>query len=389
MSHPKKSNQNTSYTTASGQKVSIKNGVKTYSGGSSGGSSSSGSSGGGGVSSALKALSISLAKGAPVPEGVKNNSGQNVGGQVLSRPSSTLAPGVKSYDGPVPYTGTGNATPPAFTTQPTANSTPQTNPGLTPPGQSNTGTYFKQLLSFLSPSKAETDVQSEQAKAEQELRNLNRGQQQANRNIADQPIAKPFVTGQQAAIAEQYGIDRGGVTDRMQTLQQKLANLQSQRQSAIDVTKTGLDYGKYQDSQAQQSYQNQIAEQKYQDQLAQQQYENQFAQQKYATQNSPVTKQTSITPPTNSVPQGGYDSSQGTNYLSIKTADLKQKAKQMFAPAFATSLVTSLNDEQLRFFMNDFTETQNTAQQSINPEQYLNEWKAAAGIGGSTNTRSI
>jgi hypothetical protein len=383
--------QNTSYTTTSGQRVNIVNGVKTYSGGSGSSSTNTTSS----PSSQLKALSIALATGSPVPQGVTNNSGQNVGGQVLSRPSDTLAPGVKPYDGPVPYTGTGNAPAPAWATDPTANPTAATAPNsalsqLVPAKTSNADQYFKQLLAAMNPTSAETQTQAEQAAAEQQLRNLQRGQEQTDKNLADQPIAKPFITGQQAAVAQQFGIDRGAVTDRMQTLQQKLANLQAQRQSAIDIAKTGIQYGQNLDAKAQQQYENALAYQQYQDKLAQQAYENNFNAQKYADSQIPKVTTSSakvpVSSPYVSTPAGGYDSSQGTNYLNIKTADLKQKAKEMFAPAFATSLVTSLTDEQLRFFLNDFTETQNTAQQSIDPVQYLNQWKAAAGIGSSSSS---
>lgn len=260
------------------------------------------------------------------------------------------------------------------------------------PPSSNVDRYYQDLLKSMQPSKDERRVQDEQADAERELRNLNRGQALTNRNLADQPIAKGFITGQQNAVEQRYAIDRGGVSDRMQTLQQKLANLQARRQSAIDIAKTGFQYGQYQDQLAQQQYQRQLQEKQYQDRLKQQEFENQLAQQKLVPKTTVVPKTTpsSISPPTSSVPTGGYDSSQGTNYLTLKTNDLKTKAKQMFSPAFSTSLINDLTDEQLRLFLNDYTQQQNSLQTSLDPAMYLNEWKAAAGIGKTkTSSRSI
>lgn len=182
-----------------------------------------------------------------------------------------------------------DAIPPAWATNPLASGLGTEQNGQYAPNTQNTQAAYQSLLKALNPTKDEIGVQNDQARAEQELRNLQRGQDQTNKNITDQPIAKPFITGQKAAVEQQYGIDRGAVNDRMLTLQQKLANLQAQRQSSIDVAKTGLDYGKYQDNLAQQSYQNQLAQQQmaqqqaqYQDKLTQQQYENTTGESRYA-----------------------------------------------------------------------------------------------------------
>lgn len=190
-------------------------------------------------------------------------------------------PGGPAPSQSTPYQGTGNPTPPVWATAPAASGIGAEQLGQSPALPSNVAPAQQALLQALQTTGAEQSVQTEQQKAEQELRNLQRGQDQTNKNIADQPIAKPFITGQQAAVAQQYGIDRGAVNDRMLTLQAKLANLQAQRQSSIDVAKTRLDFAKYQDSQAQQQFQNQatlaqqqLAYQQYQDKLKQQEYEN-------------------------------------------------------------------------------------------------------------------
>lgn len=78
----------------------------------------------------------------------------------------------------------------------------------------------------------------------------------------------------------------------------------------------------------------------------------------------------------------GTTSSPGSNidFLSAKTADVKSQAKQVFAQDFANRLITELTDEQLRLFMNDFIEAQNSAGQSLDPTQYYNEWRNAIGL---------
>jgi len=201
------------------------------------------------------------------------------------------SPGGPVADNTVYNQGTGNAPAPAWASNPLANSQGDTQSGQYSPGngQSNASPYFQQLMAALKTTSQETDVQNQQTEQENQLRNLNRGQDQTNANLANQPIAKPFVTGQQASVAQQFGIDRGAVTDRMQTLQAKLANLQSQRQSSIDVARIGLDQGKYQDSQNQQFFQNQntLAQQQrqqmqYTDQQTQQQLENTRSDSRYA-----------------------------------------------------------------------------------------------------------
>ena len=51
----------------------------------------------------------------------------------------------------------------------------------------------------------------------------------------------------------------------------------------------------------------------------------------------------------------------------------------------STKIQSGLTDEQLRLFMNDYTTTQNQAQQSISPQWYFDQWKSAAGVGGSSS----
>jgi hypothetical protein len=349
----------------------------------------------------LKALSISLATGAPVPKGTRNNSGQDVGGQVLSRPSSTLASDVKPYDGPVQYTGQSyerqqNA---GVATGETGFNNGQPAPFQYTPNTTKSDTFYKSLLDSLKPSNEENNVANQQKALDSELRNTNQGQDEMNRNIKDQPIALPFITGQQNAVEERYALARGDIGNRQQTLQAKLANLQARRQSAIDVSREGLKYAENQESRdektARQQYEDSLNQSRYNDSQTQQTLDNTYRQSQ-ADKTGKVTSSNRIstntpTKTSSSVPNGGYDSSQGTNFITAKKPTVLSKVQSMFAPATSTKIQSQLTDEQLRLFMNDFTETQNQAQQSINPESYLEQWKQAAGIGtgGSNSTRSI
>lgn len=283
-------------------------------------------------SSQLKALSVALATGAPVNKGVRDNSGNDVGGRVVSRPSSTLAAGVKPYSGPVEYSGQefeGSGAAPNIPDKPRISGTPMAgNTGFNSrgnglgldssapvqPGVSNnqSNQFFKSLINSLRPSNEENQVADQQAALESELRNTNQGQDEMNRNIKDQPIALPFITGQQSAVEERYALRRGDIGNRQQTLQAKLANLQARRQAAIDVSKTGLDYSQRQDDREyqrgqdtkrnnmalsgqyadilQQQYQNKTGESRYKDAQAQQALENQANSQKIAIQQQNANK---------------------------------------------------------------------------------------------------
>jgi len=285
---------------------------------------------------------------------------------------------------------TGLAPNPAFTKPEYQNYTPYT------PQTSGADAYYKSLMDSMKQSDEETKLQDQQGALDSELRNLNQGQGVMNRNIKDQPISMGFITGQQNAVEERYGLQRQDVGNRQQTLQQKLANLQSKRQSAIDVAKVGVDYGQSKDTMLnnanQQNYTNAqninaynagLYQQNYQNMTQASQYADKFTQSQQGTQSQKGTQSSSP-----SVPQGGYDSSQGFDFMRAKTADLKTRAQSMFASSFATSLMTTLTDEQLRLFLNDFTETQNQSRQSLEPAGYLSQWKQAAGIGQKSSSRA-
>ena len=59
--------------------------------------------------------------------------------------------------------------------------------------------------------------------------------------VGEQPIAMPFITGQQAAITGRAATQLGALGAQAVPLQQQLARAQAQRQSAIDVSKFELE----------------------------------------------------------------------------------------------------------------------------------------------------
>jgi len=178
---------------------------------------------------------------------------------------------------------------------------PQFNQQQYTPQTSGADAYYKQLLESMKPTSEETNLQGQNTALEGQLRGFDRSLDQRTVDTEGQPIARGFIQGQSAAIAKQGAIDRGGITDKQQTLQSQLANLQQRRQASIDVAKVGVDYGtakdrefneanrfnigqatsasQYQDTQKQQQFSNTFAEQGRQDALAQQIVSNRIAQQ--------------------------------------------------------------------------------------------------------------
>lgn len=101
-------------------------------------------------------------------------------------------------------------------------------------------------LETLKPNQAQTDLQNQQANLEAANRQLGINQGISNSNIEGQAIPLGEVTGQEANVAKQYQLQQQSLQSQQTTVQQKLANLQAQRQSGIDVAKAALDYGQKQ-----------------------------------------------------------------------------------------------------------------------------------------------
>lgn len=90
-----------------------------------------------------------------------------------------------------------------------------------------------------SPESVETQRQLDALTTQAGL--LQRGQQGQNIALEGQPIALPFITGQQASLEKSYALERGINIDKQQTLQQQLTRQQALRQSSLDVSKFNLE----------------------------------------------------------------------------------------------------------------------------------------------------
>lgn len=74
------------------------------------------------------------------------------------------------------------------------------------------------------------------------------------------------------------------------------------------------------------------------------------------------------------------------DFIGAKMADVKKKAQESFSSEFANTLITDLTDEELRLFLNDYYFETNDLQMSLDPKQYLAEWKKAAGLDDKTSS---
>lgn len=163
------------------------------------------------------------------PSYAKTPSGATVNpatGSLVSSPSTaSVTPAVPSFEA----ANTGNAAS-ASSYSGSAGGAPGTYSGGSNPLITNAETeeLFKKYLSSLSPSDQENaDLQS--------LNRLNTAAAQAYTDTQNQPIALPFITGQQAAIQRSQNL-------LTQPLQSELAYLQAKRQTSSTAAKAALDF---------------------------------------------------------------------------------------------------------------------------------------------------
>lgn len=122
--------------------------------------------------------------------------------------------------------------------QPTA---PQATASVASVPQTDVSSYEKALMDAMKPSAEMEGLNNEDIALQNKLRMLNQGQTGVNNELADQPIAKGFITGQQASVDRRYALERGTVEAQRQTLQQRLAAAQARQQGAIAVSKFQLE----------------------------------------------------------------------------------------------------------------------------------------------------
>ena len=239
--------------------------------------------------------------------------------------------------------------------------------GGTPVTPANSADAFLQAyLQSLSPTSAETGLQSQGAALEAQLRNLNQGQGVMNANLEDQPIALPFITGQESAVEKRYALQRGDVMNQQLTVQQKLALEQAKRQSSIDVNKATLDYATGKDTRAdqfaqfyaQQSFQMQMQQLQNQYESAQNEYKLQYGQYSQNLQNQFTQQQQQL--------QNQYNASQQASqnqFVAGQQSTQDQISQRQYQDALAQQQ-----------YQNQFQQQQFTAGQT--QRQYENQTEA-------------
>jgi LysM repeat protein len=126
--------------------------------------------------------------------------------------------------GPPPNVPTAPATVPAV------DNVQNTQVGNVPAPTATDDDVLKKLLSAFTPTATETDLQKK-------LTNLEASRRLSFQNLEGQPIATPFITGQESAVSRQ-------IENEKQTLASELSLEQAKRQSAIEATKAALEYNK-------------------------------------------------------------------------------------------------------------------------------------------------
>lgn len=126
-------------------------------------------------------------------------------------------------------------TPPVAPTPPTPPIDPTTLVGQQTPEQTEIqglkdtlASLQQQITKSVAPTQEEIDLQKQ-------LSNLIASKELGVQKVAEQPIATPFITGQQKAITARAGI-------QALPLQAKLSALQAQRKAAFDISETQLGF---------------------------------------------------------------------------------------------------------------------------------------------------
>lgn len=147
-------------------------------------------------------------------------------------------------------TGALPTTPTSVTTNPTPVTPPPTTATVPPPAvptntttsggatagsvlsdpTANSNAMLQQVLKLMTPSTDETNLMKSAA-------DLEASRKLSNRNIEDQPIALPFITGQEAAVDKR-------ATDMGANITARLDIAKAQRLGALDAAKTVFDYSK-------------------------------------------------------------------------------------------------------------------------------------------------
>jgi len=222
--------------------------------------------------------------------------------------------------------------------------------------------YFQQYQALLKMSPQEEESQTQ-------LNQLNASRNQSMVDLEGQPIAIPFITGQQAAVNKQFELSK-------LPLQNQLALAQGKRQGELTAAGAQLDFVKYQaDAALQQRKQqldellasNSITQQQYQNELQKAQLENEQKQQEFENQFSTAQYQ-------NTVGQQGFQNQMETarfqadqQYNNQKLAlDTALANNQISQQTYQNELAKAQlqNQQAQQQYENQFAEQQFNAQQS-------------------------
>jgi len=147
----------------------------------------------------------------------------------------------------VPYTGS-TPTPTETPSDVTGQLDALAGASNTPPSLVNTAeSYLKSYLESLKPSKSEDNYQKQLDNLMAQQANVNASRDMGIQQVEEQPIATPFIAGQGAAITNRAAVLQGALSAQAVPLQQSLAREQARRQSAMDVSKTMIDYASSKD----------------------------------------------------------------------------------------------------------------------------------------------
>jgi len=101
--------------------------------------------------------------------------------------------------------------------------------------------YEKEYSKLMNPSSEENDYQKQMSILEEQLRSFDTSLAGRNQDVAEQPVAQGFISGQQEAISNRAAIDRQQFLDKEKTLTERLALSQSKRQASLDAVKFNLE----------------------------------------------------------------------------------------------------------------------------------------------------
>lgn len=102
--------------------------------------------------------------------------------------------------------------------------------------------FFEQLIENMKQSQGETDADKKLKDIIAQQASINASRDLGIQAVGEQPIATPFITGQQAAITSRALAQSGALAAQSVPLQQQLVREQAKRQSALDVSKLQLEY---------------------------------------------------------------------------------------------------------------------------------------------------